>query len=118
MTSTLTSSKKREATASNVGVGVSNVPKRTRYIMEDDADSQKETFLRDRLNVASKFGEDSNVDQSTWFSKRSHRIESVDAVVGTAIVVPVDLPDVGESADEVWAHQIGIAVLWRKRTLI
>ena len=96
MTSTSTSSKKRDATNSNVGVEVNNVHKRIRYVMDDDANSLKETFLRDRINVASKFGKDSNVDRSTWFSKMGDRIESVDTVVGTAIVVPVDLPDVGE----------------------
>jgi hypothetical protein len=39
-----TSSKKRDATNSNVGVEVNNVHKRIRYIMDDDANSLKETF--------------------------------------------------------------------------
>ena len=104
MTSTSTSSRKRDATNSNVGVEVNAVHKRIRYVMDDDAIAQKETFLRDRLSVASKFGKDSNVDNSSWFLKRGDRKVSVETEVGTAIVVPVDLPDDGEIADEAWAN--------------
>ena len=103
MASLSTSSKKRDAANSNVVVEVNNAHKRKRYVMDDDAFSQKEVSIRDRLNVASMFGKNSNVENSAWLSKRGDRMASVDAIVGTAIVVPVDLPDVGEAADEAWA---------------
>ena len=82
--------------------------KRKRYVMTDDEEDdlvvvKKCTILSDRLEVASLFGQSSDIGASTWFKHRGSRVLSTEVEIGAMLAVPVDVPDADEEADEKWA---------------
>ena len=71
--------------------------KRKRYVMTDDEEDdvvvvKKCTILSDRLEVASVFGQSSDIVTSTWFKHRGSRVLSTEVEIGAMLAVPVDVP--------------------------
>ena len=83
---------------------IGKIHKRKRYVLEDDNILNMQELVNLRLNVASEFNSGANLEESRWFYDRSEKVESTKVKTGDSIMIPVDLPDNGESIDERWAN--------------
>ena len=96
--------------SSGSGGGVGNGGKndtRKRKIYEIDDEivlTENENHLKERLKIASVFGRETKVEDSEWFKKRGVKMHSLDVRKGITILVPVDVPNVDEETDEIWAR--------------
>ena len=92
-----------------IGVGEKdtdvNNRKRKIYMIDDEIVlTEKEIYFKQRLEIASKFGQEAQIEDSEWFKKRGVKWPSSDVKKGTTILIPVDAPNVEEATDEMWAH--------------
>jgi hypothetical protein len=78
--------------------------KRRIYLIDDDVVlTESDIHLKQRLEIASKFGRETKIEDSEWFKKRGVRLSSVEVKKGVTILIPVDVPNVEEATDELWA---------------
>ena len=92
-----------------IGVGKKdtdvNNRKRKIYLIDDEIVlTEKEIYFKQRLEIASKFGQEAQIEDSEWFKKRGVKWPSSDVKKGTTILIPVDAPNVEEATDKMWAH--------------
>ena len=81
-----------------------NAKKRRIYLIDDDVVViESDVHLKQRLDIASKFGRETKIEDSEWFKKRGVRLSSSDVKKGITILIPVVVPNVEEATDELWA---------------
>ena len=84
-------------------IEVNNVHKRKRYVMDDNENVHREALAKEKLDIASQFGKNSNIEESRWFARRGVRVLACNVVEGNIVVIPLDLQDEGEATDDMWA---------------
>ena len=80
--------------------GVQN--KRRRYNIQYDYALDKQEILKARLEIASTLSDGLIMENSVWLKNSSIKIPSSDVENDTIVMIPVDLPDEGELADDKW----------------
>ena len=76
--------------------------KRRRYNVQYDYELDKQEILKARLGIASAISNSSTMENSMWLKSSSDKIPSTEVVMGSKLIIPVDLQDEGEIINDAW----------------
>jgi hypothetical protein len=76
--------------------------KRRRYNVEYDYELDKQEILKARLGIASVISDSSTMENSMWLKSSADKIASSELMMGSTLIIPVDLQDEGEVINDAW----------------